>query len=155
MAELSARVERLERRREQLGPVNPLAQEEYAEALAHVEELEGQREDLETAMRELRALIRETDRQIEETFEQTFSAASRNFEQLVGEVFPGGTGRLRLVEDEQAPRAVLGGEPLRRSGEGAAEAAARTRSSRRSRSPSAACRASRSRSRPPASPPSA
>ena len=120
VAELSARVERLERRREQLGPVNPLAQAEYAEALAHVEELEGQREDLETAMRELRALIRETDRQIEETFEQTFSAASRNFEQLVGEVFPGGTGRLRLVEDEQAPRPVLGGEPLE-EGEGAAE----------------------------------
>ncbi len=119
VAELSARVERLERRREQLGPVNPLAQDEYAEALAHVEELEGQRQDLETAMRELRALIRETDRQIEETFEQTFSAASRNFEQLVGEVFPGGTGRLRLVEDEQAPRAVLGGEPL---AEGQAEA---------------------------------
>ncbi len=121
VAELSARVERLERRREQLGPVNPLAQAEYAEALAHVEELEGQREDLETAMRELRALIRETDRQIEETFEETFSAASRNFEQLVGEVFPGGTGRLRLVEDEQAPRAVLGGEPLA-EGEGDAEA---------------------------------
>ena len=112
MAELSARVERLERRREQLGPVNPLAQHEYAEALAHVEELEGQREDLETAMRELRSLIRETDRQIEQTFEETFSAASRNFAQLVGEVFPGGTGRLRLVEEEQAPRPVLGGEPL-------------------------------------------
>ena len=32
------------RRREQLGPVNPLAQDEYAEALAHVEELESQRE---------------------------------------------------------------------------------------------------------------
>ena len=33
---LRARVQRLERRREQLGPVNPLAQQEYAEALAHV-----------------------------------------------------------------------------------------------------------------------
>jgi chromosome segregation protein len=112
VAELLARVERLERRREQLGPVNPLAQEEYAEALAHVEELEGQRDDLETAMRELRALIRETDRQIEETFEQTFAAASSNFERLVGEVFPGGSGRLRLVEEEQSPRGVLGGEQL-------------------------------------------
>jgi chromosome segregation protein len=112
VAELSARVERLERRREQLGPVNPLAQLQYAEALAHVEELEGQREDLETAMRELRALIRETDRQIEQTFEETFTAASENFSKLVGEVFPGGSGRLRLVEEEQAPRAVLGGEPL-------------------------------------------
>ena len=50
---LRARIERLQRRREQLGPVNPLAKAEYDEALAHVEELERQREDLETALREL------------------------------------------------------------------------------------------------------
>ena len=109
---LQARVTRLTRRREQLGPVNPLAQEEYAEALAHVEELESQRGDLETALRELRSVIRETDCQIEETFEQTFAAAARNFEELVGDVFPGGSGRLSLVADEQAPRPVLGGQPL-------------------------------------------
>ncbi len=109
---LGARVQRLIRRREQLGPVNPLAQEEYAEALAHVEELEVRRSDLETALRELRTLIRETDRQISETFEQTFAAAARNFEELVGDVFPGGSGRLRLVRDEHTPRAVLGGQPV-------------------------------------------
>jgi chromosome segregation protein len=108
---LRSRLERLARRREQLGPVNPLAQDEYAEAVAHVEELEERRTDLETALRELRAVIRETDRQIHETFNETFSAAARNFEELVGDVFPGGSGRLRLVKDEQAPRAVLGGEP--------------------------------------------
>ncbi|TMK25632.1 MAG: hypothetical protein E6G62_04650 [Actinobacteria bacterium] len=108
---LLARVERLRRRREQLGPVNPLAQEEYAEALAHVEELEGRRTDLETALRELGGVIRETDRQIHATFEQTFAAAARNFEELVGDVFPGGSGRLRLVTEERAPSRVLGGQP--------------------------------------------
>ena len=112
VAELEGRVERLHRRREQLGPVNPLAQDEYAEALAHVEELEGQREDLETALRELRTLIRDTDRQIEETFEATFQAAARNFEELVGDVFPGGSGRLRLVEDEQEAQRVIGGQEI-------------------------------------------
>ncbi len=112
LATLQGRVQRLTRRREQLGPVNPLAQEEYTEALTHVEELESQRGDLETALRELRAVIRETDRQIEETFAETFAAAARNFEELVGDVFPGGSGRLRLVRDEQAPRPVLGGQPL-------------------------------------------
>jgi chromosome segregation protein len=121
---LAARVERLTRRREQLGPVNPLAQQEYAEAVEHVEELESQRTDLETALRELRAVIRETDRQIQQTFEETFAAAARNFEELVGDVFPGGSGRLRLVADEQAPRPVLGGQPLPASapGEGDADA---------------------------------
>ncbi len=108
---LRTRLERLARRREQLGPVNPLAQEEYAEAVEHVEELERQRGDLETALRELEKLIADTDRQIRETFEQTFEAAARNFEHLAAELFPGGRGRLRLVtEREGAPR-VLGGQP--------------------------------------------
>jgi chromosome segregation protein len=109
---LSARVERLRRRREQLGPVNPLAQDEYAQALAHVEELEARRTDLETALRELRGVIRDTDRQIHETFQETFAAAARNFEELAGEVFPGGGGRLRLVKDAQTPRPVLGGQSV-------------------------------------------
>ncbi len=107
---LLRRVGRLERRREQLGPVNPLAGDEYAEAVAHVEEMEARREDLETALRELRGIIRDTDRQIEETFNETFQAAARNFEDLVEDVFPGGSGRLRLVSEEQVPRKVLGGQ---------------------------------------------
>ena len=123
IAGLRSRVERLTRRREQLGPVNPLAQEEYGEALAHVEELESQRTDLETALRELRSVIRETDRQIEEAFEQTFTAAARNFEELAGDVFPGGSGRLRLVREEQGQRPVLGGEPLPEGGADGEEAA--------------------------------
>ena len=109
---LTARLERLRRRREQLGPVNPLAKEEYAEALAHVEELEARRSDLETALRELRTLIRDTDRQIHETFRATFEAAARNFEELARDLFPGGGGQLRLVKDALVPRSVLGGQPL-------------------------------------------
>ncbi|HEV2812586.1 MAG TPA: hypothetical protein VGW10_04975, partial [Solirubrobacteraceae bacterium] len=108
--QLRARIERLQRRREQLGPVNPLAKQEYDEALAHVEELETQREDLETALRELRSVIRETDKQIRETFEATFDAAAKNFEELAEQLFPGGRGRLRLVREDSGPRPVLGGE---------------------------------------------
>jgi chromosome segregation protein len=109
---LLGRVERLERRRAQLGPVNPLAQEEYSEAVAHVEEMESRRGDLETALRELRTVIADTDRQIQQTFQETFEAAARNFQELVSDVFPGGSGALTLVSDEQAPRPVLGGQPL-------------------------------------------
>jgi chromosome segregation protein len=118
---LRARIERLVRRREQLGPVNPLAKAEYDEALAHVEELEGQRTDLETALRELRSLIRDTDRQIRETFEETFTAAAKNFEELAERLFPGGRGRLRLVREDSGPRPVLGGADVAGS-EDAAEA---------------------------------
>ena len=107
---LRARLERLNRRREQLGPVNPLAQQEYADAVAHVEELEAQRSDLETALRELETLIADTDRQIRDTFEQTFQAAARNFEDVAAQLFPGGRGRLRLVAEKEGPARVLGGE---------------------------------------------
>jgi chromosome segregation protein len=109
---LRAQLQRLQRRREQLGPVNPLAQEEYGQALEYVQELESRRVDLETALRELRGVIRDTDRQIQQTFQETFTAAARNFEELVGDVFPGGSGRLRLVRDEPTPRPVLGGQSL-------------------------------------------
>jgi chromosome segregation protein len=121
-AALAQRIERLQRRREQLGPVNPLAQEEYEEAVAHVEELERQRGDLEAALRELNVLIRDTDRQIRETFEATFDAAARNFEELAEQLFPGGRGRLRLVREDAGPRPVLGGEPVAEPGETAASA---------------------------------
>jgi len=106
--ELEARLERLARRREQLGPVNPLAQAEYEEAASHVEELETQREDLETALAELQGLIRDTDRRIREAFDETFEATARNFEEVVGHLFPGGRGRLTLVRPD-GPRPVLGG----------------------------------------------
>jgi chromosome segregation protein len=108
-ADLEGRIERLQRRREQLGPVNPLAQQEYAEAIEHVEELERQRDDLETALRELRGLIRDTDQRIRESFEETFTAAAKSFEEVVGHLFPGGRGRLRLVKEDAGPRPVLGG----------------------------------------------
>ncbi|HLJ04064.1 MAG TPA: AAA family ATPase, partial [Solirubrobacteraceae bacterium] len=120
-AGLRARLDRLERRREQLGPVNPLAQQEYAEAVEHVEELERQRGDLETALRELQKLIADTDRQIRETFEQTFNAAAANFEHVATQLFPGGRGRLRLVAEREGPARVLGGEPAPEGEEEAVE----------------------------------
>jgi chromosome segregation protein len=110
--ELAARLERLERRRERLGPVNPLAEREYEEAVAHVEELEGQRRDLEEAMKELQGLIRETDRLIRDSFAETFEAAAKNFEDVIERLFPGGRGALRRVSAQRGPRPVLGDEPV-------------------------------------------
>ena len=106
--EIEVKLDRLARRREQLGPVNPLAEREYKEALAHVEGLETQRTDLETALAELSGLIRETDRKIHAAFEETFEATRGNFEELVEHLFPGGRGRLRLVDDSRGPKPVLG-----------------------------------------------
>jgi chromosome segregation protein len=107
-AEIDRRLERLDRRRAQIGPVNPLAESEYEEAREHVESLQAQREDTERGMRELEALIRDIDREIERAFEETFEATSRNFEEMVEHLFPGGRGALRRVtlrpvRDEERP----------------------------------------------------
>jgi chromosome segregation protein len=107
-AEIDRRLERLDRRRAQIGPVNPLAEREYDEAREHVEALQSQREDTERAMRELETLIREIDAEIERAFEQTFDATAKNFEEMVEHLFPGGRGVLRRValrpiRDEERP----------------------------------------------------
>ncbi len=136
--EIDAKLERLARRREALGPVNPLAEREYEEARTYVSELEEQRTDLEAAMKELQGLIAETDRKITADFEETFEAARKNFEELIEHLFPGGRGRLRLVT-ERTPKPVLGGgeapaaegeAPRRRSGRGGPELTSRGTASR-------------------------
>ncbi|HXQ89805.1 MAG TPA: AAA family ATPase [Solirubrobacterales bacterium] len=95
--EIDRKLERLERRRAQIGPVNPLAEQEYDEARDHVEALQAQREDIERSMRELESLIRDIDAEIERAFEETFEATAKNFEEMVEHLFPGGRGRLRRV----------------------------------------------------------
>jgi chromosome segregation ATPase len=96
-ADIDRRLERLDRRRAQIGPVNPLAEQEYEEAREHVEALQVQREDIERSMRELESLIRDIDEEIERAFEETFEATAKNFEEMVEHLFPGGRGRLRRV----------------------------------------------------------
>jgi chromosome segregation ATPase len=95
--EIDRRLERLERRRAQIGPVNPLAEREYEEAREHVERLQAQREDTERGMRELEALIGDIDHEIERAFEETFEATAANFGEMVEHLFPGGRGVLRRV----------------------------------------------------------
>jgi chromosome segregation protein len=114
-------LERLARRRAQIGPVNPLAEREYEQARTHADELREQREDAERALGELEGLIEDIDGEIERAFEETFAATARNFEEMVEHLFPGGRGRLRRVslrsvdpdadpDDEEEPREELGVE---------------------------------------------
>ena len=114
---IEARLDRLQRNREQIGPVNPLAKREYEEAREHVTELAEQRKDLEQAITELRSLIRRTDREIAAAFEETFEATARGFEEMVAELFPGGRGRLRRVDVGGAPRPFAGQKPEDSEGE--------------------------------------
>ncbi|HZT45455.1 MAG TPA: chromosome segregation SMC family protein [Gaiellaceae bacterium] len=99
--ELAEKLERLERRREQLGGVNPFAKEEYAREKERLSELRTQREDLERSLDELRKLRDELTETVDRRFTETFDAVQRNFAEVAGTLFPGGKGRLRLTEPEE------------------------------------------------------
>ncbi|HVH52322.1 MAG TPA: AAA family ATPase, partial [Gaiellaceae bacterium] len=104
--ELAERAERLDRRRESLGAVNPLAKEEYDEEKARLDELTTQRADLEESLKELEKLTEELTETVEKRFTETFEAVQRNFAEVAATLFPGGEGRLRLTDaadEEELP----------------------------------------------------
>ena len=104
--ELAARAARLEARREALGKVNPLAQEEYEGEKERLEELATQRRDLEDSLAEIARLRDDLADTVQRRFAETFDVVARTFEEVASTLFPGGEGRLRLVEPEDE-----GGEP--------------------------------------------
>jgi chromosome segregation ATPase len=91
---LRAQIERLERRREALGQVNPLAAEEHAREKERLEELTTQREDLERSLEELAKLRDDLTATVERLFEETYAAVEHHFAEVAGTLFPGGKGRL-------------------------------------------------------------
>ena len=104
--ELAERSERLERRRESLGQVNPLAKQEYDQEKERLTELQTQREDLERSLDELAALRDDLTQTVERRFAETFAAVQSNFAEVAATLFPGGEGRLRLTDpddDESLP----------------------------------------------------
>ncbi|MEI6727839.1 MAG: AAA family ATPase, partial [Actinomycetes bacterium] len=95
---LREQLERLERRRERIGPVNPLAEAECAELGERAAFLREQRRDLDKSIDDLGALIKELTAQIDEEFAETFAAVQEHFVHMVTVLFPGGRGGLKLVD---------------------------------------------------------
>ena len=104
--ELAATAERLERRRESLGQVNPLAKEEYDAEKERLDELATQRADLEASLKELEKLRDELTETVETRFAETFEAVQRNFAEVAGTLFPGGEGRLELVQSDDEGESI-------------------------------------------------
>jgi chromosome segregation protein len=98
--ELADRIERLERRREALGQVNPLAKQEYEQEKERLLELSTQRADLEQSLTELETLRDDLARTVEDRFAETFASVQANFTEVASTLFPGGEGRLTLTEPD-------------------------------------------------------
>ncbi len=97
---IAERVEALSVRREGMGAVNPLASEERAELAERESETTEQITDLEQSAEALRTQMAELDAQVAGGFAEVMQAVDERFQEVVALLFPGGTGRLRVVSDD-------------------------------------------------------
>ncbi|MFP4512583.1 MAG: chromosome segregation protein SMC [Acidimicrobiales bacterium] len=96
----AARVRELERELRMMGPINPLALEEYEALQERHTFLEEQLDDVKSTRRDLAKVIRAIDAEIVDIFSDAYADVAANFAHLFETLFPGGTGRLRLTEPD-------------------------------------------------------
>ena len=94
------RVRELERELRLMGPVNPLALEEYTALSERHAFLGGQLDDVKSSRRELAKVIRAVDAEIVQLFAAAYADVADNFAKLFETLFPGGQGRLRLTDPD-------------------------------------------------------
>ncbi len=99
---LSARLEELRGKRQRIGVVNPLAEQEYDELSARFEELSSRKEDLESTIAELTSSIRKMDRESRDRFLEAWREIRRHFKEQFAILFRGGKADL-VLEDENDP----------------------------------------------------
>ena len=99
-ATAAGRVRELDRELRLLGPINPLALEEYNELQQRHQFLEEQLEDVRSTRRELSRVIKAVDQEIQNVFAGAFVDVSQNFTELFATLFPGGSGKLQLTQPD-------------------------------------------------------
>ena len=97
---LAGRARELERDLRLMGPINPLALEEHRTLQERAEFLQGQLDDVRSTRRELNRVIKAVDNEIVTVFQQAFHDVAEHFEQLFVTLFPGGAGKLSLLDPD-------------------------------------------------------
>jgi len=100
IAEAEEQANDVRRRIEALGAVNPAAMEEYQEAQQRQEFLTAQRQDLIDSIRDTEKAIQEIDQVSRRKFSEAFDAINANFRGVFQTLFGGGTGEMRLTDQE-------------------------------------------------------
>ena len=83
-----------------LGRINPLALEEYSSLEERLKFLADQLEDLKNTKKDLLGIIKEVDDRVQAIFMEAFEDTARHFEDIFARLFPGGDGRLILVDPD-------------------------------------------------------
>ena len=95
---LEARLEKLNRERDNIGPVNLRADIEASELDARIGEMQGEREDLLGAIAKLRHGIAGLNREGRERLLAAFETIDGHFRTIFTRLFGGGSARLELTE---------------------------------------------------------
>ena len=104
---VEARLDKLTREREAMGPVNLRAEIEVAELEQQIGGLQAERTDLLAAIARLRQGIGALNREARERLITSFDAVNRNFQDLFIRLFGGGKAHLELVNAEDPLQAGL------------------------------------------------
>ena len=97
VGELERRAARLRRLVATLGPMNPLAPDEYRRERERIDEAKTQIEDLQAGERNLRNLAADLQRQLRDEFLATFNRINAEFARVFREMFRGGEASMRLT----------------------------------------------------------
>jgi len=96
---VAGQVEALQKRLDEIGPVNLVAIEEYEETEERYQFLSKQHDDLVQAKAQLLEVINRINLQTREMFKQTFDQVRENFCAMFAEVFGGGKADLLLTDE--------------------------------------------------------
>jgi chromosome segregation protein len=96
-----------------LGPINPLAAREYRELEERHTFLSEQMADVESSRAELRKVISALETEIQSRFDAAFAEVAEAYQKYFGVLFPGGRGRIRLVDPDDPQSGVgIDAQPL-------------------------------------------
>ncbi len=107
IAEVEKKMERLQRERETMGPVNLRAEQEAEELARQIETMQAERADLIAAIEKLRKGIQELNREGRERLLKSFQDVDKHFQELFTRLFGGGRAHLALVESDDPLEAGL------------------------------------------------
>ena len=94
----------LERRLEEIGPTNALAETECRELEERFETLRTQLEDISAARQDLEQLIVKLREEEESRYEAVFGAVAANFHEYFAQLAPGGRATLKHADGDDGPR---------------------------------------------------
>jgi chromosome segregation protein len=90
----------LRKRIANLGPVNPVAVEEFSHLRDRRDFMQAQLDDLTSSRKALQKVIAAIDRKVRDRFLETFELVDRHFQDIFALLFPGGHASLSMTEPD-------------------------------------------------------